>query len=186
MANEERKFDVSDLNEFTKVNEEEEVLDSDVQNDISFDDTKVFEWDAYEFEYHQKSNSWVFGLIAVVLVVVTIFVLMSNWMGVVMVLLGAVLIYQYAFKKPRKLHYILTKDGLLIDDKPYMFEKMVSYWISDSGVLYINAKWWPPRLSVQLDSVEVSDFDRFMKNFVNKEKRDENDTGDNLSKWLKF
>ena len=186
MDNEERKFDVSDLNELNELTEVEDVEVEHVETNVDFDDAQVFEWDAYEFEYYQKSNNWVYGLIGGTLVVMIVFSLMSNWMGVIMVLISAVLLYQYAFKKPRNLHYVLTKDGLLIDDKQYLFEKMVSYWISDTGVLYVNAKLWPPRLSVQLSSVDVDEFDKFIEHFVKKEKRDEADTSDSISKWLKF
>lgn len=190
----ERKFNVSDLNEDLKNNFQNGAVEPDNKADqktndnivADFDDQAVFEWDALEFEYHQKGHNWRWGLIAVSLVVAIIFGVMQNWMGMVLVMMSGILIYQYAYKEPRKLHYVVTKDGLVIDDKVYKYDQMISYWLTKEGALYINTKWWPPRLMLMVNNVDIAALDDFLKHYVKKEERAEIDTGDSFSNWLKF
>ncbi|HPN67398.1 MAG TPA: hypothetical protein PLZ62_01960 [bacterium] len=151
-----------------------------------FDDTQVYEWDAYEFEYHPKDKNWRWGLLGVVVLLMIILAVMKNWMGMVLVVAAGGVVYQYAYKQPRKLHYILTKDGLLVDEKVYAFDQVVSFWISQDGSLNLNTKWWPPRLTIELNSVDVEKMELFLAHYVKKVKREGNDTADNVSRWLKF
>ena len=183
---EERKFNVSDLNEELSQISSADVAEQVKKEDATFDDNQVFEWDSYEFEYHQKGNKWFWGVVAVAVVMLIIFGVMRNWMGMVLAVVCAILIYQYAYKQPRKLHYVLTKDGLVIDDKSYQYDQMVSYWLTQEGVIYLNTKWWPPRLSIEVNSVDIEALDRFLQHYVKKVERDEADTADSFSRWIKF
>jgi hypothetical protein len=189
MNQEKRKISVSGVVEQDVSNQVERNYDlPEVEHVVEkkFDDTQVFEWDAMEFEYHAKSDSWRWGLIVAVVVLVIVLAIMQNWLGIVLVMVAGFVVYQYAYKQPRSLHYILTKDGLVVDDKIYTFDKITSFWISRNGGLNLNTKWWPPRLSIELNSVDVEKLDSFLVRYVQKEKREEADTTDNISRWLKF
>ena len=189
MSQEKRKISVSEVAEQNVSRQVEESYDTPEVGYLvekKFDDTQVFEWDAMEFEYHVKSDSWRWGLIVAVVVLVIILAVMRNWLGMVLVIVAGYVVYQFAYKQPRKLHYILTKDGLVVDDKIYAFDKITSFWISRDGGLNLNTKWWPPRLSIELNSVDVEKLDSFLVHYVPKEKREEADTTDNISRWLKF
>lgn len=191
MNNQERKFNVSDVDKDLKSNfqsVESEVMSEEpnILKEKPFDDQMVFEWDALEFEYHQKGNKWWWGLLAAIVLLAVVFGVMQNWMGMVLVMMSGLLLYQYAYKQPRKLHYIITKDGLVINDKAFHYEQITSYWLTKEGILYLNTKWWPPRLSVTVNNVDIFSLDDFLVHFVKKEQRNEKDTGDSFSSWLRF
>jgi len=155
--------------------------------DEDYDENQVFEWESFEFEYHEKGKNWVWGLVGAVVILVILMVLLKNWLGIGIVVLLGVVVYQYAFKKPNKIHFVLTKDGLLVGDKMYEFKELKSFWVSHEGVLYIDTKQYiPPRLSAVLNSVDVEALVKFLEYNVPRVDRKSADSGDQLSKWLKL
>ena len=153
----------------------------------SFDDSQVFEWNAPEFEYHEKGKSWILGLIGIAVVLIVLFVFIKNWLGIVVTILMAVLIYQYAFKKPEMMHFILTKEGLVVGDKLFKFDSLKSFWITIEGVLHVDTRQvLPPRLSIGLESVDVEALEKFLEHYLPKVDRKVDDSSDRLSRWLKL
>ena len=169
-----------------QVNKKEEVL-AVRPKDEEYDENQVFEWESYEFEYHEKGQNLVWGLVGVALVLIVLMVILKNWLGIGIVILLAVVVYQYAFKQPNKIHFVLTKDGLLVGEKMYAFKELKSFWISQAGVLYVDTKQYiPPRLSSELSSVDVKALGKFLEYHVPKIDRQTADSADQLSKWLKL
>ncbi|MBU0648440.1 hypothetical protein KJ855_04645 [Patescibacteria group bacterium] len=162
-------------------------LDQPEKTAEEFDDSLVFEWESNEFDYHEKGKNWTYTLIVIAVVLIVLFVFMSNWLGIVIVVLLAVVVYQYAFKKPRMMHYILSREGLLVGEKLYTFKDIKSFWITFDGVLYVNTRQYvPPRLTVGLESVDVVALEKFLGNYVTRLDRGTVDSSDQISRWLKL
>ncbi|MFZ5392209.1 MAG: hypothetical protein ACOZAR_03350 [Patescibacteria group bacterium] len=169
-----------------QINKKQEVL-ATRPIDEEYDPNQVFEWESYEFEYHEKGKNWVWGLVGVVVLMSVLFAVLKNWLGIGIVVLLAIVVYQYAFKKPDKIHFVLTKDGLLVGDKMYAFKELKQFWVTHEGMLYIDTKQYiPPRLSSMLSSVDVEAMVKFLEYNVPKVDRKTADSGDQLSKWLKL
>lgn len=162
---------------------EAEELTDDISEEVDLN--QIFEWNADEFEYYEKGKNWKWGLIVVSILFFGLFLLTANYTAMLLVIVGALVIYQYAFKRPRKLHYIVSRDGITIGEKLARFNEFKNYWISADGFLYFN-KQWPPRLAVKLDSVDVNLLDDFISNFLDKVDRSDRDTGDKIGKVLKL
>ncbi|MFA4930536.1 MAG: hypothetical protein WC570_01565 [Patescibacteria group bacterium] len=153
----------------------------------AFDETQVFEWEAPEFIYHEKGKNWVWGLVLATIVFVVIFILLKNYLGIGITILLAIVIYQYAFKQPGPMHYVVTRDGLLVGEKLYGFSDLESFWISAEGILYVGTKHYiPPRLSIILISVDIEALEKFLAHYLPKVSREGGDSADNLSRWLRL
>lgn len=190
--NQDRKMSV-DYIESTQIAEEDlqepeiELIQEEQQEEIAFDEDQVFEWEADEFEYHNKDKNWILYLIGGVVLVSVIFGLMQQWAGVALAIIMGVVVYMYAFVKPKKIHLVITKDGLLMGEKLYPTKEMKSFWINNEGILFIEHKnYWPNRTSVLLDSVDVVVLEDFLSHFIKKEDRKDREMADKISKWLKM
>lgn len=188
--NSKRKFIVSEADATNEGGREMTVeLIEEQEEEKYFDENQVFEWDSYEFEYHEKGKNWTWGLVGIAVFLLIIFVVMKQWSASVLVVVSAIVVYMYALKEPKKLHYILTKDGLLVEDKNHPLTSFGAYWISHEGVLYLEPAGylpWPPRISIVLTSVDVKSLENFLAHYVKKEARSGGDTSDTISKWLKL
>lgn len=147
--------------------------------------TQVFEWNSEEFEYHEKGSNWKWGLVVVAALFVLLFSVTGNWTAAILAIVAAVVIYQYAFKRPRVLHYIISRDGVTVGEQTVGFNQFSSYWISNDGWLYFNKKW-RPRLTIKLDSVNAEELDAFLGVFLEKVARSDRDSADRWSNVLKL
>jgi|GEM_PF-3214985 len=177
MVEEERKIIIGGAEE-----EAEEVAP---EMSVEVDVNQVFEWNSEEFEYHEKGTNWKWGLVTVAAVFVLLFALTGNWMAAIVAVVASLVIYQYAFKKPRILHYIVSRDGITVGEQTIGFDEFVSYWISDDGWLYFNKKW-RPRLTIRLNSVDPEALDDFLAIFLEKVARSDRDSADRWSNVLKL
>lgn len=152
-----------------------------------FNDSLVFEWDADEFIYYEKGKNWVWALVVAAIIFVVIFVLLKNYLGIGITVLLAIVVYQYAFKKPKVMHYVLTRDGLLVGDKLFEFKDLKSYWISAEGVLHVETKKYiPPQLSIILTSLDIDSLDRFLAHYISRVSPGEGGSSDDFSRWLRL
>lgn len=93
-------------------------------------ETLSLSWEAQEFPSQPKDRAtWILitGIIAAVLVV--IFLLTRNFLGVVLVPLGAFVWLLYAFRPARIYTYKITPLGIEIGKQTYSFESLSSFWI---------------------------------------------------------
>src|SRR4030042_375975 len=87
------------------------------------------QWQADEFEQHEKGTGWyvVAGIIA--LVFFGIALLMKNFIFAILIILFAFTIFTYARKSPRRVNFKIDSRGISLDDKLHEYQTLESFWI---------------------------------------------------------
>ncbi len=89
----------------------------------------LIKWEAPEYEYIPKSPNWFWsvGIIAVAIAVAS--VLLGNALFAILVLLAGFSVILFASRRPRKIWFSLTVQGIQIDNRLFPYENIRSFWI---------------------------------------------------------
>lgn len=94
-------------------------------------------WEASEYIHHQKDVLWFFGLVVVASVLVAISVLLiKSWTFTILVIVMIVAVVIFALRSPRNLRYIVSSQGLQIDEKRYELSEFRAFGVVQDGPLY--------------------------------------------------
>lgn len=94
---------------------------------------ELVNWEAREYIIREKNTGWWIGFAIVVAALGTIAVLMKQYLFLVVIVLAAVALILHITRKPRTLHYSLSKDGLSEGNNLYTFDQFKSFGIVDDG-----------------------------------------------------
>lgn len=110
-------------------------------------------WQATEYVHREKDQMWfvAFGVVALVLVIVAIFIIKS-WTFAVLVPVMAVALLVYTRRPPRLLDYTLSHQGLFINDQLYPFSEFKSFslvhGVDQYLIVLIPTKRFKPAVSL--------------------------------------
>lgn len=93
----------------------------------------VLSWQAPEFFYYSKSSGWytaVFGLAAVVLIILWLLNLL-DWTNGLVVITGLIVLVVLAGRPPRTITVRIGQSGIQIGSTSLAFEQIASFHISD-------------------------------------------------------
>ncbi len=148
-----------------------------------------FSWHASEFIHHQKKPMWYvfFGLIIIALVVITI--LTSQWFSAAVFAVMAVALVVYANKEPRLLNYHLGASGITIDQKLYHYNQFRSFAIFNDVAWHSidldPLQRFQPRLTVMFESNDLPHIESILSTHLPRIDR-EPDLVERLTRTLKF
>ena len=108
----------------------------------------VFEWQAKEYEFEERSADWYWALGIVATALAIVCVLFGNILLALVIIAGAAAVALQAAKHPKIHRFVLTDAGLSIDDAFYPYESMTAYAILE----YIDNEF-PPALSIKTSSL---------------------------------
>lgn len=93
-------------------------------------------WSALEYIHQEKSTTWfaIFGVVAAVLLGITIFFKQYSFAVLVVVIVAVIIVS--ARRPPRELTYGLSEDGLSIDGKLHPFENFKAFGVIRDGEEY--------------------------------------------------
>jgi hypothetical protein len=92
----------------------------------------VISWKAPEF-LHYKKDVWWFPVQAGVTVLLTgYFILTKQYLVAIIVILGAIIIYQVAHQEPEILPVTFTVDGIRFKGKTILFSNIKTFWIVET------------------------------------------------------
>ncbi len=90
----------------------------------------VVEWDGQEYVTYEKNTGWYVGLVIVGLILVAGSILLKWWTFTALVVVSVIALFVYATRPPRKIHYVLSEEGLKEGGgKAYRFEDFKSFGI---------------------------------------------------------
>jgi hypothetical protein len=89
----------------------------------------LLHWRAPEYEVFERDQKW-YIVITAILVAIIAWALYTNSpiMAITFILIGVVG-YLTLTKEPRTLDFIITRDGLIVDQELYEFDNCKSFWI---------------------------------------------------------
>lgn len=91
-------------------------------------------WESPEFIAHAKSMQWYMALAGIsVAAIVIVFLLSGDWIAVITIAVCAGLFGYAAGRQPRHMQYGLTRKGVLIGNKGYLYKDFRSYAVVPEG-----------------------------------------------------
>jgi len=124
-------------------------------NDIS---RELISWDFYEFYHQDRGNLWYigFGVLAAVGVIYGIFT--DNFLFSLIILLSGLIIFLQNWKKPSRLKFAISPQGITIGANFYPMKDIDEFWMiyepPKVKKLYINFKAsWRPLTGINLEEV---------------------------------
>lgn len=111
------------------------------------------QWEAIEYLQHTKTPVWyvLFGLVVIALMLAAIF-LMSTWSFALLipVMAGALMIYSH--RPARELHYVLSENGLYINDQLHPMDEFRAFGVVQgsplNSLMLVPTKRFRPALTV--------------------------------------
>jgi hypothetical protein len=119
------------------------------------------EWQAPEFEKHEKGLIWFIILGISALIVFTIVLIMKNFIFAILIVMMVFVIFIYALKEPRIITFKISAKGIDIGDKNHSFGELKSFWIfyepPEIKELSVRSKKWiTPLIKIPLDKQDPS------------------------------
>ena len=112
----------------------------------------VVNWDAKEYVTHDKNKSWYVWLIIITLVLVAAGVWLKWWTFVILVVLSAIVLWLYAARPARVLHYSLGEKGLSEGNRLYGYETFRAFGVlkeeNNYSIVLIPRKRFSPSVKV--------------------------------------
>ncbi len=113
------------------------------------------EWQAPEFEKHEKGPKWFILVGIFALAIFTISLFMKNYIFAAMIIIAVFTIFIYALKEPRVINFKIDGKGIAIAQKLYSYSDLESFWIfyeppQIKELSIKSKKWLMPFLKIHL------------------------------------
>ncbi|MBR2996926.1 hypothetical protein IKF33_00595 [Candidatus Saccharibacteria bacterium] len=109
-------------------------------------------WEAHEYIQREKNTGWYVAMILVAAAIVALAVWRGWWTFAALIVVCVISLIIYSVRPPRKLHYVLNKDGLKEETKLYKFEDFRAFGIDKDdnyyAIVLISKKRFSPRVRV--------------------------------------
>ncbi len=110
----------------------------------------IFEWQAKEYEFQEKSADWYWALGIIATAAVIASILFGNVLLALVIVAAAGAIALQAAKRSKVHHFAITDLGLEIDNRLYSYDTMLHFSVLEYPLHDI-----PPALSIKTRSVFV-------------------------------
>lgn len=113
------------------------VESQDIPAEDENDDTVLIRWEAPEYAHHERGTGWyiIFGIVTLILVVAAILIIKSITFAILVPVM-AVALFVYTQHAPEVLRYTLSRKGLHINDKLFMYSQFKSFGIVDHNGMH--------------------------------------------------
>jgi len=132
-------------------------------------ETINFLWESTEFEFKRNGKKWYItvGIVALVLIVVSI--ILNNYLFAFLVLLAAGMMMVMSSQKPMDFNIEVSEQGVKVADKMYPYNTISAFWISRNkngvmNLLLMTNERITPLMSfiipdeIEFDILELRDF----------------------------
>lgn len=89
----------------------------------------LIKWEALEYEYRPKSPNWFWSAGIISAAVAAAAVLLGNVLFAILVLLAGFSVILFGARRPRKIWFSLTVQGIQIGDRLFPYDNIRSFWI---------------------------------------------------------
>lgn len=153
-------------------------------------DQTILSWKAPEFLHYKKSHWW-FPLQALATVVlVVLFVLTNEYIAAIIVVLGAIILYQLAHEEPEVLPVTFTTDGVRFKGHAVRFADLKTFWITETDhvkKLHLQKiERFTLPIVIPLIKQDVDKIRDFLSHYLPETTDMEEDFADKLNRWLRI
>jgi hypothetical protein len=94
--------------------------------------TKTVEWQTPEYEHFDKDIGWFKAVFLVTVISVILALVFQNFFFALILLLSGFVIMLYGARLPEMMEVILTPKGVRINQNLFPYDRLKSFWLSDS------------------------------------------------------
>lgn len=150
----------------------------------------VISWKAPEFLHYKKSPWWFPVQALITLVLVALFILTKQYLPAIIVVLGAIIIYQLAHQEPEVLPVTFTSDGIRFKSHAFHFSQLKTFWIIESENvrnLYLQrVERFTAPVVIPLVKEDVEKVRDYLAHYLPETKEAREDFAERLNRWLKI
>lgn len=106
--------------------------------------TPIAEWEGEQYDFGEKNADWYWALGIIATAVAIVAVLFGNILLALVIIAGTATIAIQTKKTSRIHKFMVTDDGIVIDEKLYLFQNMMSF-----SILEYMDPTLPPALSIK-------------------------------------
>ncbi|MFH0852130.1 MAG: hypothetical protein V1845_00775 [bacterium] len=148
------------------------------------------EWQALEFESHEKGPGWFITVGAIALAFFAIALIMANYIFAILIILAVFVVFLYAIMEPQIIKFRINARGISTGDKFYDYQDLKSFWIfyepPATKELSIKTKrLLMPLLKIPLADQNPVQIRRALVKFL-KEEKQEQSLAEIMAKKLRF
>lgn len=104
----------------------------------------IFEWEGKNYSFEEKGSDWYWALGIIATAAVIASILFNNLILALVIAAGAGALAIEARQRPRTHYFAITDHGVVVDDRLYVYEDMLSF-----SVLEYADETMPPSLSIK-------------------------------------
>ena len=152
---------------------------------------EVIEWDALEFEPHEKTSDWYWILGILVVFGTLIAIVFGNILFALLVIMSGFLIGLYASKHPDTLECYIDRRGVHVNSTSYLYKDIDSFWIDESRLnktkLLLTLK---NRFAIQVaiplnEELDLDYLHEYLSNYAHEQEQAES-IAEQIIEWLKL
>lgn len=159
-------------------------------NSESAKDHTIISWKAPEFHFHKKSQWW-FPIQAFITLALTVFfILTEQYVVAIIIILGASILYRLAHQEPEVLPVIFSPSGLKFKGQSYLYSRLKSFWIVESGRhhrLHLQpVDRFAGAVAIPMSEHDVEKVRDFLGHYLPEKHGVTEDLADRLNRWLQI
>lgn len=144
-------------------------------------------WRAAERPFKKRNKEYFSTIAAIVFLLAVILFFLKEWLLIGVIVSLMFVSYTLATVSPEKITYKINTRGILIADKLYKWQQLVSFWFSkkwDSHILnFETTNIFPKRLQLILENNNEAEISKIIEKYLTKEKPKEK-AFDKIADWL--
>ncbi len=135
----------------------------------------AFIWDTPEFEFKEKTKAWYWGLGVVALILIVVSILLKNYLFGFLILVGSFLMIILSKKEPITYLVEISKRGIKIHNEMYPYQVIESFWIGKNDkeeplLLIKTNKKITPIISTKINpEINIVELREFLLDFIEEE-----------------
>ncbi len=86
-------------------------------------------WKALEYEEKERSNDWFWAVGIIALSIAVGSIIYKNYLFAIFIVLAAVTLVMYHFRKPKEYEIEISKKGIKIGNEFHPYKELKSFWI---------------------------------------------------------
>lgn len=150
----------------------------------------LVEWEAEEYEHHEKPKEWYWAVGIVALGFLVLAVILKNFLFAILVILAWFTLIMYAARRPKTLHFAVTSRGIKVADWIYPYQNLEHFWINYDPphvrqLYLISKKTFSPLISIPLGHADPNEIREHLLKFL-EEKEIEESLFDVIARFFRF
>ncbi|MBI2482303.1 MAG: hypothetical protein HYV76_01960 [Candidatus Vogelbacteria bacterium] len=130
----------------------------------------AFEWQAYEYDYYDKTSDWFWLIGAGGLIGVVLAIFFVNYLLAIILLLSTGMLLFYGGREPELVEISIDGKGIRVRHELYLYKRLKSFWIlerEDGPQLIVHSeRLLIPHISIPLGEAPSTEIRAYLKRFL--------------------